>query len=300
MADLITTDSVAETWVPAADLPIKRPWGIAVSPDGSTVYASCVGNHSQSTVTNSMTNGGLLAVNVATKAITVIASGRTGMKQALDCDSDGNVYWSDNSGTYVWDGSTSTSLMGTTWGLSIFDDQIYRHVARPNLYELDGTFVGAYGTSIGGAGNPYRGISANDNWIVYLNSDNDAARIWWYDRNTGTTYNTGAAGSSVQSVVVISDTEAYFVGHTSFTMLRGNPSTRAVSGLNFTGTGGSTVWGDIAISPLPRRNAYIAAGGVHAVGFFSQTDRVWEPDKGIVKIFISEAGGWQVGSLGFS
>lgn len=188
------------------------------------MYVSCAGpTTGPSSKDGGFPNGGLVAIDIATQATTTLASGRDGMKQGVDCDGDGNVYWSDRFGTYIWNGSTSSASLGfVSWGLAVHGTDLFVAGTPPRQRQLDGTLIGTFGSGMGSFPQ-FRGIDANNNFVIYLDHANNSPKVFIYNRSAGTNSNFNIAWNPTD-VFIVSNSEAYISGMGGDRFLYVNPS----------------------------------------------------------------------------
>jgi hypothetical protein len=240
---LIPDETEAELWMTTAELGTARPYGLASSPDGLTLYVGCVGDGS---------NGKVLAINVGTKAVTTIATGLIYLKHGLDVDSAGNLYWSTganlsdgDTALYKWDGSTITEQFPASdgfnyWGLDIDHEDRFWFGDYPNIgYRLASrteagatlsySQLGLEGeTDVGRQG---RGIAVSDNYVVVAMSNSSQIQVW--DRNNvandngtaGELPGTPMVGDHPATGVFAVDDEEFYVLSQVGTLVRLDPFT---------------------------------------------------------------------------
>lgn len=297
--------------MPTADLGgHTKPFGLGSSPDGSTLYVT-------------FGSGAVVAVDIATKVVTTIASGyATRVKHGVGVDAAGNVYYSTGAnGSYgdaellVWDGSSVSTKYGTGtgrnwWDLHVSDDGRLWYIDYPNWgvrlssFDLTTNTQQTYSQPPDDEFEQSRSITSSASYVAVGSASRDRIEVWNRSAMTNGNDATGFARDILVSFPVVglaavSDTECYALTKSGY-LRRYDLST---------GTG-SAPWGVI----LPEQDSY---GDIHitSTGRCFVTRGAYRPadntagnptdvesggtDTGIYEIVTSSGADPVVGHIGF-
>jgi sugar lactone lactonase YvrE len=308
----LESGATVELWIPTAELPKARPFGLAASHDGTTLYVGCVGSGS---------DGVVVAIDIATKAQTVIASGLEYVKHGMDVDSAGNLYYvtGPNPGAlstlWRWDGTTNTALWirNSLFGMCIGeDDKVYFEQrasggrAWYSRRHFDGTLDWTRPPAFDdGLFDQPRGMDTTSQYLIIAESDQAGLHVQNVDTGVAVRWFTalGASGAP-HGLHAVSDTEVYVltqwgqvsrydpVANTASRVLLPDLPDGAISGLTAEGS-----YADIIITSLGQ--VFITRGGWSADDADpSPNDEAHGTDVGIYVVGSVATPGWVIGRVG--
>lgn len=311
----IDPDAAAEVWIPTAELPVAHPFGLTSSPDGSTLYVTCVGDGS---------NGVVVAIDIATKTQSVIASGLEYVRHGIDVDSSGNVYFLDGPNPlaaggvtlYRWDGSS----ISTPWGTNVFGGMFGMCIGDDDKFYLEERNTGSRSwfsrRTIGfaqdwwqppltsdGLFGQNRGMDTTTDYLI--SGDSSEGHLWIQDRATGVAVSSPAAPiGALHGIHAYADDEVYVLSQKG-TVYRFNPLTGSSTNLFVT---------DLPVDPgielfdvgsyadihiTSRGRCFITRGGWSADDADpSSHDEAHGVDVGIYELATTIRFGWVVGRVG--
>ena len=310
---LLTNTPASSLWIPTSSLGTTRPFGLASSPDGRTLYVSCVGGG---------TNGKIIAIDVATKAVTDLVTGLSYVKHALAVDSAGAVYYATSPGarhdagnTTVWKltGGTSTAVFTDTsvYGMEIAGGKFYheyRVVSSASWLrrrDLTGTHEANGGDHTEASFAQERGVAVTDNYVVMTDRRPKGVHVWNRNTMAFVRHSTPPVSVLPTGAYGVSDTEIYILGQEGY-LNRYDATTGTFTSIttspNIVNTSGDNRFAEIHITAGGR--CFLTAGGWAAInaGTYNE-DGVRGTDTGIYELETTYVppftGGPTVGFIGF-